>query len=307
MTLSGVRRPHGLRRQGDGEAGGLSLGKAVYYGGADLLDLTAGPDGRRRWLEVPGRRPDPGGRPSPTSPPRGCYLLAYQRGEDAGCGEGSAGFAPVVARPPGGPGHAAYKWRQLLQRGCGRVSQRHSHRETPPASRTRPGRTCPRRVCCHILAVSGMHCGFLMTLMPAADRPAPPPPAGGAGRCPSWCSTHFSPGPAPRWSGPASWCCSWLGGAPVPAGQRRRRRPCSAALFLILLANPFAAASISLQLSFGAMAGLLWLTPRIQDLLLGERSPGKGVPACWPPACRPPWGPWCSRCPCAPSTSAPWC
>ena len=43
----------------------------------------------------------------------------------------------------------------------------------------------------------------------------------------------------------------------------------SAALFLILLANPFAAASISLQLSFGAMAGLLWLTPKLQDLLLG--------------------------------------
>ena len=49
----------------------------------------------------------------------------------------------------------------------------------------------------------------------------------------------------------------------------------SAALFLILLANPFAAASISLQLSFGAMAGLLWLTPRIQDLLLGEKSRGR--------------------------------
>lgn len=49
----------------------------------------------------------------------------------------------------------------------------------------------------------------------------------------------------------------------------------SAALFLILLANPFAAASISLQLSFGAMAGLLWLTPKLQDLLLGERPSGK--------------------------------
>ena len=49
----------------------------------------------------------------------------------------------------------------------------------------------------------------------------------------------------------------------------------SAALFLILLANPFAAASISLQLSFGAMAGLLWLTPKIQDLLLGEKSRGR--------------------------------
>ena len=37
----------------------------------------------------------------------------------------------------------------------------------------------------------------------------------------------------------------------------------SFALFLILLQNPFAAASISLQLSFGAMLGILWLTPKL--------------------------------------------
>ncbi|MFR3921574.1 MAG: ComEC/Rec2 family competence protein [Dysosmobacter welbionis] len=79
----------------------------------------------------------------------------------------------------------------------------------------------------------------------------------------------------------------------------------SAALFLILLANPFAAASISLQLSFGAMAGLLWLTPKLQDLLLGERPSGRSA-GCWFPACRPPWGPWHSRCPCALSTSGRW-
>ena len=36
----------------------------------------------------------------------------------------------------------------------------------------------------------------------------------------------------------------------------------SFALLLILLQNPFAAASISLQLSFGAMLGILWLTPK---------------------------------------------
>ena len=37
----------------------------------------------------------------------------------------------------------------------------------------------------------------------------------------------------------------------------------SFALLLILLQNPFAAASISLQLSFGAMLGILWLTPKL--------------------------------------------
>ena len=44
-----------------------------------------------------------------------------------------------------------------------------------------------------------------------------------------------------------------------------------AALFLILLANPFAAASISLQLSFAAMAGILFLTPRLYRLLMNGR------------------------------------
>ena len=44
----------------------------------------------------------------------------------------------------------------------------------------------------------------------------------------------------------------------------------SAALFLILLANPFSAASLSLQLSFGAMAGILWLPERIFRAVFGE-------------------------------------
>ena len=37
----------------------------------------------------------------------------------------------------------------------------------------------------------------------------------------------------------------------------------SAALCVILLRNPYAIASVGLQLSFGAMAGILWLTPKI--------------------------------------------
>ena len=36
-----------------------------------------------------------------------------------------------------------------------------------------------------------------------------------------------------------------------------------AALFLILVNNPFAVKSVSLQLSFGAVVGLLWLSPKL--------------------------------------------
>ena len=43
------------------------------------------------------------------------------------------------------------------------------------------------------------------------------------------------------------------------------------ALFLILLDNPFAAKSVSLQLSFGAVVGLLWLSPQAYRGLAGEK------------------------------------
>lgn len=51
----------------------------------------------------------------------------------------------------------------------------------------------------------------------------------------------------------------------APLFERENDAPTalSFALFLILLQNPFAAASISLQLSFGAMLGILWLTPKL--------------------------------------------
>ena len=45
----------------------------------------------------------------------------------------------------------------------------------------------------------------------------------------------------------------------------------SLALMLILLANPFAAASIGLQLSFAAMAGILWLTPKLCAVISTDR------------------------------------
>ena len=48
---------------------------------------------------------------------------------------------------------------------------------------------------------------------------------------------------------------------------------------LILLQNPFAAASIGLQLSFGAVAGMLWLTPGLNRFLLGDRKRSRMVQA----------------------------
>ena len=49
----------------------------------------------------------------------------------------------------------------------------------------------------------------------------------------------------------------------------------SAALLVILLQNPFAAASISLQLSFSSVAGLLLVSPRLYQTLLGSKTRGR--------------------------------
>jgi len=56
----------------------------------------------------------------------------------------------------------------------------------------------------------------------------------------------------------------------------------AAALLVILLANPFAIASVSLQLSFTAVAGLLLVTPKIQAFFYGHRPKlGKAGKALW--------------------------
>lgn len=47
------------------------------------------------------------------------------------------------------------------------------------------------------------------------------------------------------------------------------------ALLLILIVNPWAIASVSLQLSFASMVGLFWLTPRLYAWAMGRFSPKK--------------------------------
>lgn len=62
--------------------------------------------------------------------------------------------------------------------------------------------------------------------------------------------------------------------APLAGREGDAPTALSGALLVILLANPFAAASVSLQLSFAAVAGLLLVTPRVQAVLAGPRLEG---------------------------------
>lgn len=51
----------------------------------------------------------------------------------------------------------------------------------------------------------------------------------------------------------------------------------SGALFVLLFVNPCAAGSVSLQMSFAAMAGLLLLTPRVYDWFCARTRPFRGL------------------------------
>ncbi|MGM9618319.1 MAG: DNA internalization-related competence protein ComEC/Rec2 [Oscillospiraceae bacterium] len=62
--------------------------------------------------------------------------------------------------------------------------------------------------------------------------------------------------------------------APLLRREGDRLTAFSAALMLLLLLNPFAAASVSLQLSFAAAGGILWLTPKLYRFM--RSAPLKG-------------------------------
>lgn len=80
----------------------------------------------------------------------------------------------------------------------------------------------------------------------------------------------------------------------------------SAALFLILLANPFAAASISLQLSFGAMAGLLLADAEAPGPAVGGETEWEGLPTAGFQPVGHRGGHGIHGAPCALSTSGRW-
>lgn len=124
----------------------------------------------------------------------------------------------------------------------------------------------------HIMAVSGMHCGFLLTLVTllAGRRRR----LTAAAALPLLAFYALLTGGSPSVVR-ACIMLAFLLAAPLCRRDGDAPTALASALLFILLANPFAAASVSLQLSFAAMAGLLWLTPRLMRTLTGERPRGR--------------------------------
>lgn len=121
----------------------------------------------------------------------------------------------------------------------------------------------------HILAVSGMHCAFLLSMIVfLAGRHRRRLVAGVA--VPLLGFYFLLAGGTPSVAR-ACVMLLFLLLAPLCRREGDSTTALSDALLLILVKNPFAALSVSLQLSFAAMAGMLWLTPVLTRLLVRKR------------------------------------
>ena len=237
--------------------------RAVYYGDGSLLALRPGnvvTDDLELSSAARIRDDD-----VTTFTSRGIFLLAYGRGE-AKSEPGSAGSLRYL------PLRAGLALRQEIGRlFSGDIAgfltailtgDKSGLSEQAAADLSEAGLS-------HILAVSGMHCAFLLALITLLT---------GRRRrrltalvaIPVLLFYMLLTGGSPS---VVRACVMLLFLLLAPLLRREGDSPTalSAALLLILLKNPFAAASVSLQLSFAAVGGLLFLTPRVYRALTGGK------------------------------------
>lgn len=241
-------------------------GKAVFYGGEELLKLVPGQTiaGRGRFQSAVRVRDEDITRFTS----KGVFLLVYGRGGFTAA-EGSAGsprWYPVRLA------HAMGRQIETLFQGDAAGFLRGILTGDKTGLTERAYAALSEAGLAHVVAVSGMHCGFLMTLAGLFLQNRRYRALLGIPLLAFYAAlTGGSPS--------VLRACVMLS-LPMLAVLVRREDdgPTSllAALMLILLANPFAAASVSLQLSFAAMAGLLWVTPGLYRRLLREEARGRG-------------------------------
>ena len=242
-------------------------GKAVYYGDEALLELLPGQTvSNVVKLQSAARIRDDD---VTTFTSKGVFLLAYSRGE-AVHGAGTSGalrWCPVRL------GQAMQRQIKQLFQGDSAAFLIAILTGDKSGLSERSAIAMSEAGVYHMLTVSGMHCMFLVSLV-----------IGVFGK-------HRRRLVA-AWALPLMVFYALLtGGSPsivracimvafylsAPLFHRDSDGPTalSAALMLILLANPFAAASVSLQLSFAAMAGILFVTPKLEKMLLAGKKCGK--------------------------------
>ncbi len=232
-------------------------GKALLYGGAELLELEPG---MCATLPVEIRSSeDINGVPVTTHTSRGIFALLYARGaaETAAGNTGTLRYLPQrLAHRMQETVALCFPERTQAFLNAILLGDRYGLDDEDDTYLSEAGLY-------HVTAVSGLHCAFLVSLLgfligrhrrkllSAAAIPLLALYALAVGVTPS-----------------VTRACVMLTLALLaPLFERENDPPTSLsfALLLILLANPFAAKSISLQLSFAAMAGLIWLTPKLYD------------------------------------------
>ena len=268
MTLCDYAVPTRYGARAEVRVQGLP-GKVVYYGGGELLDGVPGQRVTDTVLFQSASRIREDDVTTFTS--KGIFLLAYQRGT-ALVEQGRA------ASPRWWPVRVGQAMRQLLRELFGPdtapflaailTGDRSGLSVQDAADLSEAGLY-------HVLAVSGMHCGFLLAMVTFfAGRHRRRLVAGCTIALVLFYAVLTGGSPSVL---RACVMLTLLVAAPLLRRESDSPTSLAVALFLILLADPFAAASISLQLSFAAVAGILFLSGRMYRFLLHGRSCGRIV------------------------------
>lgn len=251
-----------LRREG------VHLAKVVYYGGENLLDLRPGDHLLGGVYFASAARVDDTDISTFTS--KGVFLLGYDRQElSVEPGGDPARYLPQRA------GRFLREKLEELYSGDTVAFLRAIFTGDKSALSEEAYISLSEAGLLHITAVSGMHCMFLLALLRLL-----------IGRhrrkllaciaAPALVFYVLLTGASPS-AVRACVMAVFLLAAPLLGREPDPPTALSAALLVILLQNPFAIASVSLQLSFAAVAGLLWLTPQAYRGLVGSRE-RKGLP-----------------------------
>lgn len=232
-------------------------GRAIYYGDEALLSCV--PGDTLTGSAMAKSAADLGDERDAVSSnfiSKGIYLLLYARGE----AQVSAGGAPLRYLPQ----RLAHRMGETLER---MLPAREAGFFRALLLGDKSGLTdgdksdLSEAGLYHITAVSGLHCGFLLTLLKALIGCKRRKLLSAIG-IPVLFFYALVAGASPS----VLRACGMLTVlllAPLFGRESDAPTSMSLALLLILLFDPFAIASISLQLSFSAVAGMLWLTDHL--------------------------------------------
>lgn len=239
---------------------GLNSVKAVYYGTADLLDLAPGwtvTDDVRLKSASHIREDDITAFTS-----RGVFLLAYSDGA-VQTGRGTADSVRWLPRRT-----AQALKEQIARLYSGDTSGFLTAIITGDTGSISEEASTDLREAgiYHILSVSGMHCAFLLSMVTFLTGRHRRRLAAGIA-IPLLVFYTLLTGAQPSMVR-SSIMLTFLLLAPLFGRDSDPPTAMASALLVILLQNPFAAASVGLQLSFGAVAGLYWVAPGLNRLFL---------------------------------------